>query len=54
MQTSFAQEVVGKVLKTISLGHIVVFEDEFVEMDSYPVPDGLKGKVFDKDGKVIS
>lgn len=53
MQTSFAQEVVGKVLKTISLGHIVVFEDEFVEMDSYPVPDGLKGKVFDKDGNPI-
>lgn len=53
MQTSFAQDVVGRVLKTISLGHIVVYEDEFVEMDSYPVPDKLNGKLFDKDGNLI-
>ena len=53
MQTSFAQDVVGKVLKTISLGHIVVFEDEFLEMDSYPISGELKGKIFDKDGNEI-
>lgn len=53
MQTSFAQDVVGKVLKTISLGHIVVYEEEFLETESYPVPDKLKGKIFDKDGNPI-
>lgn len=53
MQTSFAQEVVGKVLKTISLGHIVVFEDEFLETESHPIPDEFKGKIFDKDGNEI-
>lgn len=53
MQTSFAQEVVGKIVKTISLGHITVYEDEFVEMESYPIPDKLKGKIFDKDGNPL-
>ncbi len=52
MQTSFAQEAVGKVLKTISLGHITIFE-YIVESESHPIPDKLKGKLFDKDGNPI-
>ena len=52
MQTSFAQEAVGKVLKTISLGHITIFEDE-TEVVTVQVPDEFKGKVFDKDGNPL-
>lgn len=53
MQASFAQEFVGKVIKTISLGRITVTEEEFSEIQVYPVPDKLKGKLFDKDGNPI-
>ena len=53
MQTSFAQEAVGKVLKTISLGHITIFEDEIIEKEMIPVPEQFKGKVFDKDGNPL-
>jgi hypothetical protein len=53
MQTSFAQEAVGKVLKTISLGHITIFEDEIIEKETIPVPEQFKGKVFDKDGNPL-
>lgn len=54
MQTSFAQDVVGKIVKTISLGHIVIYEDEHTEgVEQYPVPDKLKGKIFDKDGNPL-
>ncbi len=53
MQTSFAQEFVGKVLKTISLGHITVFEVEPREIKSFPVPEKFKGKIFDKDGNPV-
>ena len=54
MQTSFAQEVVGKIVKTISLGHITIFEEEFVEnMEPISVPEKLKGKIFDKDGNLV-
>ena len=53
MQTSFAQGVVDKIVKTISLGRIIVTEEEFSEAESHPVPDKLKGKLFDKDGNPI-
>lgn len=53
MQTAFAQEFVGKVLKTISLGHITVSEEEPMEVESFPVPEKFKGKIFDKDGNPV-
>lgn len=53
MRTASAQEFVGKVLKTISLGHITVSEEEPMEVESFPVPEKLKGKLFDKDGNPI-
>lgn len=53
MRTASAQEFVGKVLKTISLGHITVSEDEPMEVKSFPVPEKFKGKIFDKDGNPI-
>ncbi|WP_234950047.1 DUF4367 domain-containing protein [Tissierella praeacuta] len=51
MRTSFAQELVDKVVRTITLGHVTVIEEESVE--SLPVPEELKGKIFDKHGKPI-
>lgn len=51
MRTSFAQEIVDKIVKTITLGHVTVIEQEPVE--SFPVPEELKGKIFDKDGKPV-
>jgi hypothetical protein len=53
MRTASAQEFVGKVLKTISLGHITVSEEEPMEVESFPVPEKFKGKIFDKDGNPI-
>ena len=53
MQTSFAQGVVDKIVRTISLGHITILQSEPSEMKSCPVPDELKGKIFDKDGKPL-
>ncbi|MBU5438082.1 DUF4367 domain-containing protein [Tissierella sp. MSJ-40] len=53
MQASFAQDVINKIVRTISLGHITIYEEESSEIESYPVPSKLKGKVFDKDGNPI-
>lgn len=53
MQTSFAQGVLDKIVRTISLGHITILQSEPSETKSVPVPDELKGKIFDKDGKPI-
>jgi hypothetical protein len=53
MQTSFAQDVVDKIVRTISLGHITIYEGESSEIESYPVPEQFKGKVFDKDGNPL-
>ncbi|MGF7058516.1 DUF4367 domain-containing protein [Brassicibacter mesophilus] len=54
MQTSFAQDLVGKIVNTISLGHITVYEESSTpEIKTSPVPEQFKGKIFDKDGKPI-
>lgn len=53
MQTASAQEFVGKVLRTISLGHITVFEEEPRGTESIPVPEEFKGKIFDKGGNPL-
>uniref|UniRef100_UPI001BD1EF40 DUF4367 domain-containing protein n=1 Tax=Tepidanaerobacter acetatoxydans TaxID=499229 RepID=UPI001BD1EF40 len=53
MQTSFAQGVVDRIVRTISLGHITIFESEPSDIKSVPVPDKLKGKIFDKDGNPL-
>jgi hypothetical protein len=57
MKTSFAQELIEKVKKSISLQNVTVeqYTEEFVEELSaeQPIPDELKGKIFDKDGNEI-
>ncbi|MBD8047156.1 DUF4367 domain-containing protein [Clostridium faecium] len=53
-QTSFAQSFVEKIVKSVSLGHVTVMEyEEGPEIESMPVPEKLKGKLFDKDGNLI-
>ncbi|HCQ91724.1 MULTISPECIES: DUF4367 domain-containing protein [unclassified Clostridium] len=55
-QTSFAQNFVEKIIKSISLEHVTVVEyekDSEAEIESMPVPEKLKGKLFDKDGNLI-
>lgn len=52
MKTSFAQELVDKIANFISIGHVTVYEDPvYNKGEIIPVPEELKGKIFDKDGK---
>ncbi|MBW9159410.1 DUF4367 domain-containing protein [Clostridium tagluense] len=53
MQTSFAQDIAEKVIRTISLGHISVVQMEPSKTKEVKLPDEFKGKVFDKQGKPI-
>lgn len=53
MQTTFAQELLEKVKNSISLGNITAIQVEHPKQDTYPLPEELKGKIFDKDGKPL-
>lgn len=53
MQTASAQEFIGKVLKNISLGHITISEEEPLEVESFPVPEEFKGRIFDRAGNPV-
>ena len=48
-QTTFAQGVVNKIIKTISLGHITMVQEEDDELKEVELPDSLKGNVLDKN-----
>jgi hypothetical protein len=52
-QTTFAQEAVNKIIKSISLGHVTMIQEENNDPEEVPVPDPMKGKIFDKNGKSI-
>lgn len=53
-QTTFAQDAVNKIIKTVSLGHVTMVQDEDNnEPKEVDLPDSLKGKAFDKNGKLI-
>lgn len=54
--TSFGSEIVETVKQVASpSGRIVVNEDKFTaDPEKMPLPDYLKGKIFDKDGKEIT
>ncbi|WP_432403144.1 DUF4367 domain-containing protein [Wukongibacter sp. M2B1] len=55
MQTSFAQEFIEKIIKSISLGHIRIIQEEpsSSQAKEFLVPYELKGRVFDEEGKPI-
>ncbi|MHA6531236.1 DUF4367 domain-containing protein [Paenibacillus sp. BAC0078] len=52
VKPSFAQEMLGRVLQTINLGNIIVSEYEPEQATKFP--EALKGKLYDKDGNVIT
>ncbi|AFS79689.1 hypothetical protein Curi_c26960 [Gottschalkia acidurici 9a] len=52
-QTSFGQDLMGKVIKKISLGHIAAIQEEASKQESFVVPSELKGKIFDEDGNEV-
>ncbi|MGG6314089.1 DUF4367 domain-containing protein [Paenibacillus macerans] len=52
--SSFASGVLNRIISTVSLGHITVFQvDPPSEEASSPLPEALQGKVFTKDGKPV-
>lgn len=53
MQTSFAQELAEKIKNSISLQHVTVSQYAGEHSIEEPIPDELKGKIFDKDGNVL-
>ncbi|WP_053956609.1 DUF4367 domain-containing protein [Inediibacterium massiliense] len=53
MQTTFAQEIVDKIIKSLSLNNITIFENKDYKWEDQEIPESAKGKVFDKDGHVI-
>ena len=53
MQTSFAQDIAEKVIKTIYLGHISVVQTEPSKIREMRLTGEYKGKVFDKQGKSV-
>lgn len=53
LQTSFAQEIVVKVIRTISLGHITAVQTTPSKTKAIPISDELKGKIFDEEGKPV-
>lgn len=54
MRTSFAQELVDKIVSFISISHVTVYEEPiYNEGDIIQVPEELKGKIFDQEGNPI-
>lgn len=53
IQSSYAQDLVEKVINIISVGHINAVEVESSIEETFPVPQELKGKIFDEDGNPI-
>lgn len=54
IQTSFAEGLIAKVKKAITVGNITVIQTEDSKVQQVPVPDNLKGKIFDKHGNPIN
>ena len=53
-QTAFAKEIMENIVKMISLGNIEVVQYETPDIESYPFPQVLEGKLFDQEGKPVT
>ncbi|HAE92463.1 DUF4367 domain-containing protein [Tissierella praeacuta] len=53
MQTAFAQELVDKIIRSLSLNNITIFESQDIKWKDQEIPEVAKGKIFDKDGNII-
>lgn len=54
MQTAFAQDIVGKIIKSLSIDGLTVYENNTDEdIWARDMPEVAKGKVFDAEGNVV-
>lgn len=53
MQTTFAQDLVDKIITKITLKHVSAVQYEASNVKERPVPETLKGKIFDKEGNKV-
>ena len=53
MQAEVAQDMMSKVIKVFRTEHIIVNQEEQVELTEMPVPASLKGKIYLEDGTPV-
>lgn len=54
MQTAFAQDIVNKIVKSLSIDGLTVYENKDEEdMWARDMPEAAKGRVFDAEGNVV-
>lgn len=53
-QTAFAQELMGKIIQSISTGYNTFVQMEEPEGVTVSVPDQLAGQIYDKEGRVMT
>lgn len=53
MQTTFAQDLVNKIIESLSLKNVTIFENEKMEWKDRIVPEPAQGKVFDQKGNIV-
>lgn len=53
MQTTFAKDIVNDIIRALSLNSITIFENQDYKWKDKEIPEVAKGKLFDKDKKVI-
>lgn len=53
-QTTFAKEVMERIVKIISLNNIEVVQYEMPNIEGHPLPEVLEGKLFDQEGKPVT
>lgn len=53
MQTTFAKDLVNKIINSLSLSNITILEDEGYKWEDRDIPASAIGKVFDEHGNIV-